>query len=129
MTLRLVTLAGRPEIHVGRVLVAVGRHPHCDAQIVSPRVSRWHCCLAEVDGELWVRDLGSTNGIWINGLRVTFGTVKPGDVLAIAHIRYRLEDAVEDRAGGADPAGRPGAGSLLLADLHGTDLYDAFDEE
>jgi len=38
-----------------------------------------------------VRDLGSTNGIRINGQRVQIGRLRPGDELSIAHIRYRLE--------------------------------------
>jgi hypothetical protein len=38
-----------------------------------------------------VRDLGSTNGIRINGERVETGRLKRGDELSIAHIRYRLE--------------------------------------
>jgi pSer/pThr/pTyr-binding forkhead associated (FHA) protein len=38
-----------------------------------------------------VRDLGSTNGTWINGLRVAEGRLRPGDELAIAGVRYRLE--------------------------------------
>jgi pSer/pThr/pTyr-binding forkhead associated (FHA) protein len=38
-----------------------------------------------------VRDLGSTNGIRINGMPVETGRLRPGDELSIAHFRYRLE--------------------------------------
>jgi hypothetical protein len=69
MRCRLVALAGWPPIRLDRVLVAVGRHPNCDARLVSPRVSRWHCCMTEIEGQVWVRDLGSTNGTWIEGQR------------------------------------------------------------
>jgi pSer/pThr/pTyr-binding forkhead associated (FHA) protein len=41
--------------------------------------------------EVLVRDLGSTNGIRINGMRIETGTVRPGDELSIANFRYRLE--------------------------------------
>jgi len=41
--------------------------------------------------EVVVRDLGSTNGIRINGQRVETGRLRPGDELSIAHIRYRLD--------------------------------------
>lgn len=37
-----------------------------------------------------MRDLGSTNGTRINGMRVETGVLKPGDELAIAHFAYRL---------------------------------------
>jgi hypothetical protein len=50
-----------------------------------------------------VRDLGSTNGIRINGMRVETGRVRPGDELSIAHIRYRLEGE-GDPGRASDPA-------------------------
>ena len=46
------------------------------------------------NGDLEVRDLGSTNGIRINGHRVEVGRLRLGDELSIAHIRYRLDDGV-----------------------------------
>jgi pSer/pThr/pTyr-binding forkhead associated (FHA) protein len=49
-----------------------------------------------------VRDLGSTNGIRINGMRVETGSLRPGDELSIAHIRYRLEGE-EDSERARDP--------------------------
>jgi hypothetical protein len=49
--------------------------------------------LTEDAGEVVVRDLVSTNGTWINGRRVERGRLKPGDEVAIAHIRYRMEEA------------------------------------
>ena len=75
MPTRLLT-AGSSDIRIDRALVAVGRHPHCDARIVSPQVSRWHCCLTADVGGVSVRDLGSTNGTWINGQRVTSGRMR-----------------------------------------------------
>jgi pSer/pThr/pTyr-binding forkhead associated (FHA) protein len=127
MPLRLVASAGRPDILVDRVLVVVGRDPHCDSRLASPRVSRWHCWLTAVDGNVWVRDLGSTNGIWINGLRVMSGRVRPGDVLAIAHIRYQLEEAQGDRASGADSPGQLDQGSASVVDPHSTSRLDERD--
>jgi pSer/pThr/pTyr-binding forkhead associated (FHA) protein len=79
------------EIPVEHDILVVGRDPGCDARIDSMRVSRRHCCLTHSNGELMVRDLGSTNGIRINGLRVAGGRLRPGDELAIAHHRFRFE--------------------------------------
>ena len=90
MPLRLVSLDGRADIPLDRVVV-VGRDRWCDAQIASPRVSRRHCCLAPNPDGLLVRDLGSTNGTRINGQRVDQGELRPGDELSIAHCCYRLE--------------------------------------
>jgi hypothetical protein len=40
---------------------------------------------------LVVKDLGSTNGTRINGMKVEVGRLKDGDELSIAHIRYRFQ--------------------------------------
>jgi len=66
-------------------------------------------------GEVIVRDLGSTNGIRINGKRVEFGRLKPGDELSIAHIRYRLSNGQQaHEATLADT----GLGASRLMDRH-----------
>jgi pSer/pThr/pTyr-binding forkhead associated (FHA) protein len=82
-----------PDITLDRPIVMVGRNPQCDVRLDSLWVSRRHCILTEDGGEVVVRDLGSTNGIRINGQRVERGRLRPGDEISIAHIRYRLEAA------------------------------------
>jgi hypothetical protein len=89
---RLVALDEGPDITLDRTIVVVGRHPACETRLDSLRVSRHHCCMTHENGEVVVRDLGSTNGIRINGQRVEMGRLRPGDELSIAHIRYRLEN-------------------------------------
>ena len=92
MPSRLVALDEGPDITLDRTIVVVGRHPACETRLDSLRVSRHHCCMTHENGEVVVRDLGSTNGIRINGQRVEMGRLRPGDELSIAHIRYRLEN-------------------------------------
>src|SRR5215213_9633772 len=94
MPARLVALDEGPDIPLDRTMVVVGRHPQCDARLDSLRVSRHHCCMTHDHGEVVVRDLGSTNGIRINGQRVEMGRLRPGDELSIAHIRFRLDDGL-----------------------------------
>jgi pSer/pThr/pTyr-binding forkhead associated (FHA) protein len=94
MIARLVALDEGPDISLDRAMIVVGRHPACDARLDSLRVSRHHCCMTHDDGDVLVRDLGSTNGIRINGQRVEMGRLKAGDELSIAHIRYRLDDGL-----------------------------------
>src|SRR4051795_3503267 len=103
MPIRLVALDEGPDIPIDRTMLVVGRHPQCDARLDSIRVSRRHCCMTPIDGELEVRDLGSTNGIRINGQRVETGRLRPGDELSIAHIRYRLDNGVAQEMTLADP--------------------------
>ena len=55
------------------------------------------------DDQVVVRDLGSTNGIRINGMRVETGSLRLGDELSIAHIRYRLAGEADSEQA-SDPA-------------------------
>jgi FHA domain len=105
MTARLVAIDEGPDILLDRAMVVVGRHPACDARLDSLRVSRHHCCMVQESGEVVVRDLGSTNGIRINGQRVEMGRLKPGDELSIAHIRYRFDHGQGPDQTLADPVG------------------------
>ncbi|HZW32203.1 MAG TPA: FHA domain-containing protein [Isosphaeraceae bacterium] len=105
MPARLVALDEGPDITLDRAMVVVGRHPACDTRLDSLRVSRHHCCMTQESGEVVVRDLGSTNGIRINGQRVEIGRLRPGDELSIAHIRYRLENGQAHEQTIAEPGG------------------------
>ena len=108
MPSRLVALDEGPDIMLDRAMVVVGRHPACDTRLDSLRVSRHHCCMTQENGEVIVRDLGSTNGIRINGQRVEIGRLRAGDELSIAHIRYRLENGQAHEQTIAEPAGLGG---------------------
>jgi hypothetical protein len=107
MSSRLVALDEGPDITLDRTIVVVGRHPACETRLDSLRVSRHHCCMTQENGEVVVRDLGSTNGIRINGQRVEMGRLRPGDELSIAHIRYRLENGLAHDQTIAEPASVP----------------------
>jgi predicted component of type VI protein secretion system len=99
MPAQLVALTDGPNILVDKPILLLGRHPECDILIDSRKISRRHCCIAQVDDFLVVRDLGSTNGIRINGVKVLEGKLKASDELTIGNSRYRVryETAVEVR--------------------------------
>ncbi len=105
MALRLVALDEGSDIALDRAMVVVGRHPLCDVRLDSLRISRHHCCMTPESEEVIVRDLGSTNGIRINGERVERGRLRPGDELSIAHIRYRFENGVAQEMTLAEQSG------------------------
>lgn len=83
---------GKP-IVLDKPIVLVGRHPDCDAVILNSRkISRKHCAVALVNNSFVVRDLGSMNGIWVNGTRVEVqAPVRFGDEIMIGDVRYLLE--------------------------------------
>ena len=87
---RFVSLDGNASFRLYNPLTLVGRYRACEVCLDSSRVSRRHCCLAFGIGEVLVRDLGSTNGTWINGCRVEVGRLQHGDLLGIAHLCFRL---------------------------------------
>jgi len=90
MPAQLVALNDGPSILLDKPIMLLGRHPECDIQIDSRKISRRHCCIAQVSDYLVVRDLGSTNGIRINGVRVLEGKLDTGDELTIGTHRYQV---------------------------------------
>jgi len=79
------------EINFDRPILLVGRHEECDILLDSRKVSRKHCIVALMGDCLVVRDLGSTNGVQVNGKSVVEARVLSGDELAIGGCRFRLE--------------------------------------
>jgi hypothetical protein len=57
----------------------VGRAAGCDIALDHPTVSRHHARLVFRDGGWMVQDLGSKNGVTINGVRVGRCALRPGD--------------------------------------------------
>lgn len=89
----LTALGDWPSIRLDRPIVLVGRSPDCDVVIESAKVSRKHCCIAQVDGHLVARDLGSTNGIQVNGRKMDECRLVAGDELSIGNLTYRVDRA------------------------------------
>lgn len=111
---QLVAMTEGANILLDKPILLVGRHPECDIRVDSRKVSRRHCCLAQVADYLVVRDLGSTNGVRINGKRVQEGRLQPGDELTIGNSRFKVAwDSMEDhlpRDKRAREPARPAAG-------------------
>ena len=90
MPAHLLSLADGPSILIDKPILLFGRHEECDVQLNSKKVSRRHCVLAQVNDYLVIRDLGSTNGVRINGERVAEGKLRPGDELQIGNFKYQV---------------------------------------
>ncbi len=85
--------AGLCLIPLEKAIVLIGRQADCDVSLThSRKVSRKHCCVAQVNNSFVVRDLGSTNGVFVNGARVRKEAgLTLGDELAIGDVRFRLQ--------------------------------------
>src|SRR5262249_1001192 len=91
MPAQLMALTEGQSIFLDKPILLLGRDPECDIQLDSRKVSRRHCCIAQVGDYLVVRDLGSTNGIRITGVRVIEGYLRAGDELTIGNQRYQIQ--------------------------------------
>lgn len=100
MNVKLVMAKGKARGHTIQLREAtnvVGRQRECQVRIPSADVSRRHCVLTFEDGYLYVEDLGSTNGTFVNGERVVGKeVVQPDDMLEIGPATFTVKyDAPE----------------------------------
>jgi len=62
----------------------IGRSRTCDLVIPSSKVSRQHGSVVRENGEYYIDDLGSANGVWKDGVRITKEKVRDGDEFMIS---------------------------------------------
>lgn len=96
----LVPKGGGDPIPLVRPVMKIGRRESCDICLRFPNISGQHGELTFQDGFWQVSDLGSTNGIKVNGVRVQQKTLRPGDEVSVANhsftIRYSIPDGIEE---------------------------------
>jgi pSer/pThr/pTyr-binding forkhead associated (FHA) protein len=83
----------------------VGRDPGCDIIVTGTHVSRRHAELSIRGGQLWVKDLGSSNGSFVNGKRNEEVILKNGDEVKFDAMTFRVvgpADTAEEGFEGAD---------------------------
>jgi len=77
----------------------LGRSPECELAISDPAVSRRHARLWVSPTQIVIEDLGSQNGVHVNGTRIQGPReLHAGDVLRICSHQMELVDAVEEEA-------------------------------
>ncbi|MEK7380688.1 MAG: adenylate/guanylate cyclase domain-containing protein [Gemmatimonadota bacterium] len=97
-TLQLQHLSGPLRFAIGPHRLVLGRALSSDLLVADPAVSRRHADL-RLDGDaLLVRDLGSSNGTSLNGIRITEALARPNDVLAFGTVSFRVEAQAEPAA-------------------------------
>lgn len=99
MAIQLVALSEGASFNLEKPIVLIGRHEECDIIIDSRKVSRKHCCIVLFKDHAMVRDLGSTNGVKVDGKSVIEGKILPGQELCIGgHHRYVLHWDIQEPA-------------------------------
>ncbi len=76
---------------IGDREAVVGSHIDCDLTLTDERVSGRHLGIAAHEGWFVVRDLGSRNGTWYEGSRITEATLAPGSTVMAAKTALRIE--------------------------------------
>ena len=71
-------------------MVRFGRSAKNHVTIANPYVSGRHFTLRSENGDIRVEDSGSTNGLYLNGRKISRARLHSGDVLSIVHINIKL---------------------------------------
>ena len=78
---------------VDRDELVLGRRDNSDLRLDDPHVSRAHAVVRRQSGAVWVEDLGSTGGTYVNGDQVAGAhAVRHGDVVRFGTVETRFED-------------------------------------
>src|SRR5438067_4447540 len=95
----------------------VGRAPTSDIPVFDPTISRRHAELTADDQGVQVRDLGSSNGTFLNGSRIENGTVSVGDTVTFGKVAFKLSQiAAAPPPAGAGVKDAP-AGATIVRQL------------
>lgn len=92
-----ITLVGftrkgaRKDIPVQGTSAIIGRTTEADIQIPVSDVSRRHCQIAVTANKVTVKDLGSSNGTFVNNQKIAETTLRPGDRLTVGPFTFVVQ--------------------------------------
>lgn len=124
MIAKLIVASGKSagrSIAIKRNRLLIGRAEDCDVRPLSEDVSRRHCEVIVGPAEVWVADLGSRNGTFVNGERISEKTkVVDGDIIRVGALELKVS-CVEPtaKAGTEDDVSR-----WLVADEQPAGMFD-----
>jgi len=112
---RLASLDGTQsfDLHPGTSLV-VGRAPASDIPVIDPTISRRHAEVECSETRVIVRDLGSSNGTFLNGTRIDSSVVNAGDTVTFGKVGFKLQQAAQPRE---DAPHRTPTGATIVRQL------------
>src|SRR5439155_20849503 len=79
---------------IDKRVVVLGRGQDCDIQLADPNVSRRHAELRQEETAYWIVDLGSTNGLEVNGRRLRQSKLEDGDRIILGSTEVVFERAL-----------------------------------
>lgn len=94
MIAKLIVASGKSAgraIAIKRNKLLIGRAEECDVRPLSEEVSRRHCAITVGPAEVWVEDLGSRNGTFVNGTKIAERTkVADGDIVRVGSLELKV---------------------------------------
>jgi pSer/pThr/pTyr-binding forkhead associated (FHA) protein len=72
----------------------VGRSLEASIHVPSGLLSREHMELARLEGEIRAEDLGSRNGVYLNGLRIHAAILRNGDVIQCGDVVFEYQEGI-----------------------------------
>jgi pSer/pThr/pTyr-binding forkhead associated (FHA) protein len=124
MVTKLVVASGKSAgrtIAIKRNRLLIGRAEECDVRPLSEDVSRRHCEVLVGPADVWIQDLGSRNGTFVNGKKIAEKTkLADGDLIRVG--------ALELKVSCTDPAAKAGSeddvSRWLMADDQPAGMFD-----
>ena len=91
-----VVLRGVSGTYFGKIVpvrgrLVIGRGSECDLILDEPEMSRQHAVIENFGDGVYLRDLGSANGTFVNGVQVRDAVLHPDDQIAFDRNRFLLE--------------------------------------
>jgi pSer/pThr/pTyr-binding forkhead associated (FHA) protein len=114
--LRLVLQPSGYGVDLTRPEMVLGRHSEADIRLPLPDVSRRHCRFVFDRGQWRVFDLGSLNGILVNGNRVDSAELHEGDVIAIGGFTFSASLLIGHKVN-QDPVENQDNGEAILRSI------------
>ncbi len=114
-------------LRVGKIVI--GRQEDCQLRIPSAQVSRHHCEVVTGGGGVRIRDLGSSNGTYVNGQKVEDTELEAGDVIALGSMLFVVR--IDGEPASIDPeelSRRVQSASTAAAEASGPGALAAADE-
>jgi hypothetical protein len=101
-------------VRIASQVMRIGRRPDNDMVIADLGVSKQHAELRRTPaGRYSITDLGSPNGTYVNGTRVSEQELNEGDIITIGHVTFRLEGGMLTEYAGDGAFGELLAGMIV----------------
>ncbi len=94
----LLTSRGGKQVRLDQAATVIGRSAECDLVVKAPDVSKRHCRVLITPEAVYVEDLGSVNGTFVNGEQIDKRQLRDGDKIDLAGHVFQVQ---LQRPGGA----------------------------